>query len=111
MPNPDGRVPQFTTSGSLVWKLLEAALPNIQGELTYRNSTDGTAGLNTVASPKGIYAYKDISETYNRLITTQSNDIDAPNQLVTVDASRSSAIYKGAKSQPSALQILACIRI
>ena len=29
MVNPDGRVPQFTTSGSLVWQLLEASLPNI----------------------------------------------------------------------------------
>lgn len=86
-------------------------VPNIQGELTYRNSTDGTAGLNTVAAPKGIYAYKDISETYNRLITTQSNDFGVPNQLITVDASRFSAVYVGNSLQPSALQALPCIRI
>lgn len=85
--------------------------PNMTGELTYRNSTDGTAGLNTIASPKGIYSYKNTNEIYNRLITTQSNDIDVPVQIVTIDASKSSAIYNGSKNQPSALQLLACIRI
>ena len=85
--------------------------PNMTGELTYRNSTDGAAGLNTIANPRGIYDYKVTSEIYNRLITTQPNDIDVPVQVVTIDASRSSAIYKGSKNQPSALQLLACIRI
>ena len=44
MVNPDGRVPQFTTSGSLVWKLLEAQLPNITGEILIQcTSSNGTA--------------------------------------------------------------------
>ena len=84
--------------------------PNIQGELTYRNSTDGSSGLNTIATPKGIYGYKNTSEIYNRLITTQSNDIDVPVQVVTIDASRSSNIYSGSGVQTKAMQVLPCIR-
>ena len=33
MVNPEGRVLQCTTNGSLVWKLLEACLPNITGDV------------------------------------------------------------------------------
>ena len=83
----------------------------MQGELTYRSSSDGTGGLNTVAAPKGVYGYKALSEKYSRVLSTESNNQNIDNQLVTVDASRFSAVYVGNSLQPSALQALPCIRI
>ena len=101
MVNPDGRVPQFTTSGSLVWKLLEAQLPNIEGETGYFPAVkqEGYEGA-------GALSIKNRN-------TGNSASIGGgfPQNILYLDASESDAIYSGAGVQVAALQVLVCIKI
>ena len=100
MVNPDGRVPQFTTTGSLVWKLLEAALPNITGyhrSVINAGSDDGSTGV----------FYFD-SEQSSRAAITDTGTTG----LTRFNAQRGSGIFQDASTvQPPALNVLACIRI
>lgn len=100
MVNPDGRVLQCTTSVSLVWKLLEACLPNIVGEVGWKGS--GFANLVTGA--------------FTGTPNTSSNSPNmtgggAEFRSVSLNASDGSAIYNGTELQCSALQALVCIKI
>ena len=101
MPNPDGRVPQFTTSGSLVWKLLEASLPNIVGTLG-----DLAANSNNAYSQAALYW----SGQNSTFCSARDGSVRASFDPK-IDASRSSTFYSGSKVQPAALQALPCIRI
>lgn len=100
MVNPDGRVPQFTTSGSLVWKLLEAQLPNITGNFRY------CAWLDDV-NIGGSFAFNE-EDLYGFPVENSSGQ---SGQEVIFDPSKVSSEYvTGASLQPSALQTLACIK-
>lgn len=104
MPNPDGRVPQFTTSGSLVWKLLEAALPNIQGDVwnvPAQNKDYAEDGL----SVSGCFN-KGRSETVG-YVNEYADGIDG----FVFKASKANATYGGNTVQSPAIQALACIKI
>ena len=100
MVNPDGRVPQFTTSGSLVWQLLEASLPNIVGKTRYAAWLDEgvtTGPFSADPDQQRLYPmYNSSSSHYTGLI---------------FDASDANSIYAGTSLQSSALQCLACIKI
>ena len=108
MPNPDGRVPQFTTSGSLVWKLLEASLPNIRGEF-HDLASATVASLKTMGSFTGCFVQGDEDNFVYRCTSTEKIAEDGDG--IAFEPSRSSAIYAGTKLQPEALQVLACIRV
>ena len=104
MVNPEGRVPQFTTSGSLVWKLLEAQLPNISGYF----SPCATAGFAIGAITTGPFS---VGEQFsNRII---SGDVANPSDghYMNFIASDSSSFYSGDNVQMSSLQALPCIKI
>ena len=106
MPNPDGRVPQFTTSGSLVWKLLEAALPNITGGFWDVFTTGDIVGN---SSANGAFAPGYIPN--NTQQTTSPMTPVSQHDGFSLSASRSSGIYNGSALQPKALSVLACIRV
>ena len=61
MVNPDGRVPQFTTSGSLVWKLLEAQLPNMTGQVNRK-------GLEDSGDSTGVFLSSSSSQAFSYLL-------------------------------------------
>ena len=104
MPNPDGRVPQFTTSGSLVWKLLEAALPNTTGRF-YASSQVYVSGV--FKKSTGFTCPTDENSAIsNAEVTTTQSSGDG----IDFSASKSSGTYSGTKLQPAALQVLPCIR-
>lgn len=101
MPNPDGRVPQFTTSGSLVWKLLEAALPDIRGEFPaalIRNGAQGSTAWGAIIQNRAYAATVALGDGF------WASELD-------FDASYDNQIYTGTTTQPAALQVLPCIRI
>ena len=100
MPNPDGRVPQFTTSGSLVWKLLEAALPNIQGMSDRLHTV--TLGL-TDRQNGAILSKIEDGSGYNGNVVNKSVNIY-------FNASNSNSIYSGNTVQPKGMFALPCIR-
>ena len=103
MVNPDGRVPQFTTSGSLVWKLLEAQLPNIEGSY----SIQGDIGAMHPAAEIDGAVYKGQTRLNAISGSTVGSSFD-----FSIDASRCSTEYvTGANLQVSALQTLVCIKI
>ena len=104
LPDPNGRCIELTSNVSFVGKLLAAALPNIIGKFGH-NRDSAVFGLgdsgrtygstSTLAKPWSIS--EGSSETYGN--------------VVGINASFSSALYKDlGKLQPSALQLLACIR-
>ena len=99
MPNPDGRVPQFTTSGSLVWKLLEASLPNIQGG---------------IQSLRGAQVQVAVQGVFNLGVCRSDIPVvsGGPDQVIDLEflASKSASIYGGSTLQPNALSVLPCIR-
>ncbi len=100
MVNPDGRVPQFTTSGSLVWKLLEAQLPNITGSAD--NFIPGNSGL----SASGAIAIEGTS--------AEALDAARGREIIrgfSFNASSSNAIYGYSNLQVPALQVLVCIKL
>lgn len=92
LPNFNGRVPQGTTDTSQVGKALEASLPNITGN--GRGSFWAKAGALSSGASENKYAYGESWGIHD----------------VTFNASKSNATYSGSKLQPSALQLLACIR-
>ena len=106
MPNPDGRVPQFTTSGSLVWKLLEASLPNIQGrfwDLTTSLDTGKMGAANGCFSSPTTQDSAVLNCTSRETVASTGDGID-------FSASKSSSIYSGSKMQAPALLVIARIR-
>ena len=106
MVNPDGRVPQFTTSGSLVWKLLEAQLPNITGKAGWPYM--GMSYTQNRCQFDG--ALYDTTEELNDNASFNSNaDTNKPH-LIGIDASRGNSAYSGTKLQVPALQTLVCIK-
>lgn len=108
LPNLDGRVLQGTTNTGQVGNYLEASLPNIQGAfgglVDWRNYSD--AG-HSCSHPFSV----DWQGTYRNL--EGSNDTPQNNRDISMsfDSNKSNATYTGSKMQPSALQVLACIRI
>lgn len=99
LPNFHGRVPQATTNVADVGKTLEASLPNIRGAATLRvfAEGDGTDGaFYRESGQSDTYALKDLT-------VNVSGDLK-------LNASKFDNTYSGTKVQPSALQLLACIR-
>ena len=102
LPNLEGRVLQATTNTSEAGKFLEASLPNITGKGDH--AFYGEFISNPATKWSGALHGVD-GETKNT-----SADWTRSFGAVGFDASRSSATYSGSKLQPSALQLLACIR-
>ena len=100
MVNPEGRAIQCTTSGSLVWQLLEPQLPNIVGQTTY--------GVFQGSAPNGFQG-----ALYYTGRNGTGNIISGGNYWTAIglDASKSNATYSGTNVQQSALQVLCCIKI
>ena len=104
LPNLNGRVLQATSNIGDVGKFLEAQLPNIIGKFGH-NRDSAVFGLGdsgrTYGSTSSLAKPWSISEGSSE---TYGN-------VVGIDASFSSALYKHqGKLQPSAIQLLACIR-
>ena len=99
LPNLNGRVLQATSNIGDVGKFLEAQLPNITGGVN-----DLYGGPSRSAS--GVFKSSDIKgETMN---ATDGSRTGAT--VLSFKAFDSSALFSGSKLQPSALQLLACIR-
>ena len=102
LPNLNGRVLQATSNIGDVGKFLEAQLPNIRGksqlELVEQSSTGQTGAFKTTAYPEFI-----------RNVSYGSGGSMGWGH-VELEASKSNSAYSGSKLQPSALQLLACIR-
>lgn len=100
MVNPDGRVPQFTTSGSLVWQLLEASLPNIFGEA----SLETMFGLlHNSAIVSGVF---EKGQHFSNAIDGSSGS----SYSMMFSAAKGNSLYNGDKVQTAALQSLCCIK-
>ena len=101
LPNLEGRVLQATTNTSEAGKFLEASLPNITGTM------QGYQSLLTVVYPNGALSpFGD--KGFNWQVTGAGQGSESFG--VSLDASKSNSAYSGTKVQPSALQLLACIR-
>ena len=100
LPDIDGRVLQGTTDPSQVGVKLEAQLPNIVGQTTY--------GVFQGSAPSGF-----IGALYNAGRNGQGNLISGGNYWISIglDASKSASVYAGSAVQPSALQVLVCIKL
>ena len=103
LPNLEGRVLQATTNTSEAGKFLEASLPNIRGAF---GSGGGSGLFWTTDTTEAFWGEKGIATS--DLPLAKTNDRFS---RIHIDASRVSAIYKSTKLQPSALQLLACIRV
>lgn len=101
MVNPDGRVPQFTTSGSLVWKLLEAQLPNITGFFSAYALEIGSQEDRT-----GVF----LDSSQRNKIAQQSGGAGQGSVLIDFKASNGNSTYSGESIQIPALQCLVCIK-
>ena len=100
LPDINGRVLQATTTASQVGALLEASLPNISGHLI--DNFAGSYGINS----DGAFSVRTTG-----LQNVGSVDIGSSGYFeFTFDASKSSSAYNGNKLQPSALQVLPCIK-
>ena len=100
LPDPNGRCIELTSNVSFVGKLLAAALPNITGGVN-----DLYGGPSRSAS--GAFKSSDIKgETMN---ATDGSRTGAT--VLSFKAFDSSSLFSGSKLQPSALQLLACIRV
>ena len=106
LPNLNGRVLQATSNIGDVGKFLEAQLPNIRGlsmnfcltSPNYGISSQGAFYNDGTVGGKSIYATSTADSGHQHIDSFQ------------FEASKSSATYLGTKLQPSALQLLACIR-
>lgn len=99
--NAAERVLQGAQSLSEVGKYLEASLPNITGTM------QGYQSLLTVVYPNGALSpFGD--KGFNWQVTGAGQGSESFG--VSLDASKSNSAYSGTKVQPSALQLLACIR-
>ena len=103
LPNLNGRVLQATSNIGDVGKFLEAQLPNIRGAF---GSGGGSGLFWTTDTTEAFWGEKGIATS--DLPLAKTNDRFS---RIHIDASRVSAIYKSTKLQPSALQLLACIRV
>lgn len=76
------------------------SLPNITGQTTY--------GTFQGSAPSGF-----IGALYNAGRNGQGNLISGDNYWTSIglDASKSASVYAGSVVQPSALQVLACIKV
>ena len=102
MVNPEGRAIQCTTSGSLVWQLLEPQLPNITGNVQAQSDI----GIpNTKSYATGAFVAGDRKP--NKLDTIAGYGSYA----LDLDASQSNSLYSGSTLQTSALQCLVCIKL
>lgn len=104
MVNPDGRVPQFTTSGSLVWQLLEASLPNIAGSMFFI-----AGAVSDQTSATGAFDYTGRTGTKAGAVWFDSG---ASNEdKIEFNSSSDNSIYsEGGTVQQAALQALVCIK-
>ena len=97
LPNLDGRVLQGTTNTGNVGNYLEASLPNITGRFYASNAV----------YVRGAF-FKNTGNDNQRILN--SNQSDVSNTTFDFDLSHDKSIYSGNTLQPSALQVLACIR-
>ena len=99
LPNLDGRVLQGTTNTGLVGNYLEASLPNITGTLydIHGGIFFGADGVFSKAADGGQLESGTLSGTWNY-------------GSMSMSAHDGNALYSGSKLQPSALQVLPCIR-
>ena len=102
LPNLDGRVLQGTTNTGNVGNYLEAQLPNTTG------STKGIAYGRNSGSFTGVFKGTSEEASLNANISTASTGW--PVAWIDFSAHDSNSIYAGSSLQPSALQILACIK-
>lgn len=102
LPNLDGRVLQGTTDTGEVGNYLEPQLPNIAGEATME---DLYGLVNTSATLTGVFSLG--RSTKN----APSGNTGSTAYALSFDASDGDVIYSGSKLQPSALQVLTCIKI
>ena len=97
LPNFNGRVPQGTTDTSQVGKALEASLPNISGGVGYLMATNDW-------TPYGVFHFS------GQVTGSPGRNAGGTSAGIDFQAKDSNAVYSGSKVQPSALQLLACIR-
>lgn len=85
--------------------------PNSTGQFRVRQTiiSDGSA-INTIDSPNGAFGYGEELDPFAEGLQNRSNSKNVRSQSIDIDLSRSSDIYSGSKMQPTALQVLACIR-
>lgn len=104
MVNPDGRVLQCTTSVSLVWKLLEACLPNISGQMFF---IAGAVSNQTSAS--GAFDYTGRTGVKAGAVWFDSGTSNE--DKIEFSLNRDNSAYaEGATVQQNALQVLVCIK-
>ena len=101
LPDPNGRCIELTSNVSFVGKLLAAALPNITS-----NSGASIEKIRTNEDKGALFARAYLPSRAYRHEPSSTTDLCVLN----VDLSRSNSIYSTTKVQPSALQLLACIR-
>ena len=101
LPNLNGRVLQATSNIGDVGKFLEAQLPNITGWLPHVISDNAPTGYTGVFKESSF-----IAQTWGANDGTKSIGWMRPS----FNAGADNALYGGSKVQPSALQLLACIR-
>lgn len=109
LPNMNGRVFQGTTTISEVCKYLESELPNISGSYTARIFSK-PSGEEIIGVNNGVGAFSISKENYGDNLQLDGWYNRQSMNKISFRASSSSAIHNGSKLQPSALQLLACIR-
>ena len=102
LPDINGRVLQATTTASQVGALLEASLPNNNGQFGAIAATNNNGPTITT----GVFS--DITDLSNDIYTIGEKGVAT---RIVLDLHSGSSIYAGNKMQPAALQILACIKL
>ena len=97
---------QMTTDTSQVGKTLEAQLPNIQGSAINFVITGNDAQINASGALRNDFSIGGDSVFPTNTEISDTSNADA----FKFDASMASSIFSGSKLQPSALQLLPCIR-
>ena len=109
LPNLDGRVLQGTTDTGEVGNYLEPQLPNMAGKIGHHNGYSGNE------NPEGQYTYDPpfyIDSNENNLKGFAGDNYTGSAKTVHFDGSLCSSEYvTNASLQPSALQVLCCIKI
>ena len=100
LPDPNGRCIELTSNASFVGKLLQAMLPNISG-------TAVVTTLDQLFDDSGCFFTSHQAGGQDK-VGSGGRTLLHFNQMF--EASRSNAAYDGSKIQPSAIQLLACIR-
>ena len=107
LPDPNGRCIELTSNVSFVGKLLAAALPNIRGMFN-------SYGIGSVPQDFNIYwngPFSVVALDKNKSHVIDTNTTTSLTQDFKFDLSKGNQTFAGSKLQPSALQLLACIRI